>query len=245
MAPKNSTPHLSTLSRTVLPGSEKAPLLKAAGEKPAPHNNRLDVTVIVRRKKPLKNNHLLGQERLTHAQFRANHAADPAAVKLVRAFAKEFGLTVQPGTPAPGRRAMKLSGTVAAMQKAFGTTLSRKTIDGVTYRVREGSIDLPTALVGAVEAVLGLDNRPQAQPHFRIAGEQGAATARAAQGNGFASPTPTAMSPTPPSRSPSSTSSPPASPRPTRPSASSSSAAATAPPTSTLTSKPSARSPRR
>jgi kumamolisin len=188
MAPKNSTPHLSTLSRTVLPGSEKAPLLTAAGEKPAPHNNRLDVTVIVRRKKPLKNNHVLGQERLTHAQFRANHAADPAAVKLVRAFAKEFGLTVQPGTPAPGRRAMKLSGTVAAMQKAFGTTLSRKTIDGATYRVREGSIDLPTELVGAVEAVLGLDNRPQAQPHFRIAGEQDAIAARTAQGNGFASP---------------------------------------------------------
>src|SRR5260370_434442 len=188
MAPKNSTPHLSTLSRTVLPGSEKAPLLTAAGEKPAPHNNRLDVTVIVRRKKPLKNNHVLGKERLTRAQFRANHAADPAAVKLVRAFAKEFGLTVQPGTPAPGRRSIKLSGTTAAMQKAFGTPLMHKTIEGVTYRVREGGIELPTALIGAVEAVLGLDNRPQAQPHFRILGEQGAAASQATLGNGFASP---------------------------------------------------------
>ncbi len=185
---KKIKPQFSTQSRTVLPGSEKAPLVKAEGERPASSSARLEVTVIVRRKKPLKNSHRLGQERLTRAEFRASHAADPAAVKLVRAFAKEFGLTVQPGTPAPGRRAVKLSGTVAAMQKAFGTTLSHKTVDGVTYRVREGSIDLPSELEGFVEAVLGLDNRPQAQAHFRILGEQGAATARIAQGGGFASP---------------------------------------------------------
>jgi kumamolisin len=41
-------------------------------------------------------------------------------VKLVRGFAKEFGLTVQAGTPAPGRRTMKLTGTVANLQRAFG-----------------------------------------------------------------------------------------------------------------------------
>ncbi len=40
-------------------------------------------------------------------------------------------------------------------------------LDGNIYRVREGSIRLPAELADAVEAVLGLDNRPQAQPHFR------------------------------------------------------------------------------
>jgi kumamolisin len=73
------------------------------------------------------------------------------------------------------------------MQKAFGVTLTHKTHEGTTYRMREGTINLPTALIGAVEAVLGLDNRPQAEPHFRIAGEQGNLTARIAQGTGFAS----------------------------------------------------------
>jgi kumamolisin len=34
--------------------------------------------------------------------------------------------------------------------------------------VREGAIHLPASLTGLVEAVLGLDNRPQAQPHFRV-----------------------------------------------------------------------------
>jgi kumamolisin len=59
---------------------------------------------------------------------------------------------------------------------------------GETYRVREGSINLPAELQGYVVAVLGLDNRPQAAPHFRILGQQGAVAAEAAQGQGFARP---------------------------------------------------------
>src|SRR6185312_6596636 len=62
-----------------------------------------------------------------------------------------------------------------------------KTHEGTTYRMREGAISLPKELIGSVEAVLGLDNRPQAEPHFRIAGQQGNLTARIAQGTGFAS----------------------------------------------------------
>jgi kumamolisin len=109
-------------------------------------------------------------------------------VKLVRTFAKEFSLKVQPGTPAPGRRTIKLSGTIANMQRAFGVALMHKTLDGTTYRVREGSIDLPGQLEDYVVAVLGLDNRPQANPHFRIAGDDSAAAANIAQGSGFARP---------------------------------------------------------
>jgi kumamolisin len=185
---KKSTPHLSASPRTVLPGSEKAPFVQAAGEKPAPAGTKITVSVVVRRKAPLKVTNRTGKERLTHAQYRQRHAADPNAVKLVRAFAKEFGLTVAPDTPGPERRTVKLSGTTAAMQKAFGVTLVNKTQDGATYRVREGSITLPSELVGPVVAVLGLDNRPQAHPHFRVLGEAGNLTARAAQGGGFASP---------------------------------------------------------
>jgi kumamolisin len=188
MASKKSVPHFATQSRTVLSGSEKAPLADAGSEKPAPLAARITVSVIVRRKTPLKAAHITGEQRLTRAQFNDSHAADPAAVKLVERFAKEFGLTVQPGTPAPGRRTVKLTGTVANMQRAFGVSLAHKTMEGVTYRVREGSINLPAELQGYVVAVLGLDNRPQAEPHFRILGEQGEAAAQAAQGQGFARP---------------------------------------------------------
>ena len=116
---------------------------------------------------PLLATHVIGKQRLTRAQFNAEHGADPAAVQLVKRFAKEFALTVQPRTPAPGRRTIKLTGTVANMQRAFGVSLQHKMIDGETYRVREGGINLPSELQGYVVAVLGLDNRPQAKPHFR------------------------------------------------------------------------------
>ncbi|WP_353071954.1 S53 family peptidase [Tunturiibacter gelidoferens] len=197
---KTSTPHISASPRTVLPGSEKSAFVQTAGEKPAPSGTKITVSVVVRRKAPLKVANRLGKQRLTHAQYRKTHGADPAAVKLVRTFAKEFGLTVAPDTPGPERRTIKLTGTVAAMQKAFGVTLVHKTHDGTTYRVREGSITLPTDLVGPVEAVLGLDNRPQAQPHFRIAGEAGDLTANIAQAGGFAHPhaSGTSISYTPP-----------------------------------------------
>jgi kumamolisin len=183
MAPKKSAPRFSSQQRIVLPGSEKAPLPAATGEKPAPPASVITVSVIVKRKSPLKTNRL-GKDRLTRAQYRQKHAADPAAIKLVRAFAKEFGLTVEQEAPKPERRVIKLTGTVAAMQKAFDVNLTQKVLDGNVYRVREGSIRVPAELTRAVEAVLGLDNRPQAQPHFRVLGSP--INAKTAATEGFA-----------------------------------------------------------
>jgi kumamolisin len=175
-------------SRVVLPGSEKAPLTTVGEAKPATPATRITVSVLVRRKQALSDDSRQGKARLTRAQYQAAHAADPHAVALVHGFAKEFGLTPEGGTPKPGHRIIKLAGTVGAMQKAFGVTLAHKVIGGTTYRVREGSITLPHELIGAVEAVLGLDNRPQAKPHFRVLGEQHAASFRVAGAEGFAKP---------------------------------------------------------
>jgi kumamolisin len=187
---KKITPALAAAPRAILPGSEKPPSFEAATQKtaPAPSSNKITVSVIVRRKAPLKPANCTGKERLTHAQLRQRHGADPAAVKLVRAFAKEYGLAVAPGTLRPELRTIKLTGTIAAMQRAFGVTLVHQAIDGATYRIQEGSISLPAQLVGPVEAVLGLDNRPQAQPHFRVFGQADDLSARAAQAGGFAKP---------------------------------------------------------
>src|SRR6202051_2630826 len=147
-AKKRPTPQLTASPRAVLPGSEKTPFVpsaavQAAGETPAPSGAKITVSVVVRRKAPLKVANRTGKERLTHAQYRQSHAADPVAVKLVRAFAKESGLPVAPDTPGPERRTIKLTGTIANMQKAFGVTLVHKAHEGATYRVREGSITLP------------------------------------------------------------------------------------------------------
>jgi kumamolisin len=168
MAPKTPPSRFASQPRIVLEGSEKAPLTAtAASEKPIRSSSVMTVSVIVRRKTPL-NTKRLGKDRLTRAAYRRLHAADPAAVKLVRAFAKEFGLTADKDTPKAGERTIKLKGTAAAMQKAFGVTLTQKSVGDQEYRVRAGSIQLPAGLAGAVVAVLGLDNRPQAKPHFRV-----------------------------------------------------------------------------
>jgi kumamolisin len=188
MASKNKSQSLLASTRAVLPGTERKPFGPSTAHKPAPSGTRITVSVIVRRKKPLKPANLSGKQRLTHAQYRQLHGADPAAVKLVRAFAKDFGLTIAPVIHGPERRTIMLTGAIAAMQKAFGVNLIHKTVDGVTYRLREGNITLPSGLIGFVEAVLGLDNRPQAKPHFRIAGQIGDRAAKIAQAGGVAKP---------------------------------------------------------
>jgi kumamolisin len=180
-------PHFASQNRAALSGSAKRAVVQMDEKRPAAQAEQMAVSVIVRRKIQLSAAHVSGRQRLTRARFNADHAADPAAVALVKRFAAEFGLKVQPGTPVPGRRTVKLTGTIANMQRAFGVTLAHATIEGQTYRVREGSIYLPAELQGYVVAVLGLDNRPQARPHFRVLGGAGTAV-EAAQSKGFARP---------------------------------------------------------
>ncbi|GGA64725.1 kumamolisin [Edaphobacter acidisoli] len=188
MATRKSTPRAISQPRIVLPGSEKAPLTNQPAEVPLSPGKKITVSIIVKCRQQLKVANFLGAKRLTRAKFRQQYGADSGTVKLIRSFAKEYGLTISPDTPAPECRTVKLTGTVANFERAFGVTLTHRSFQGNTYRVREGSITLPAELAGHVEAVLGLDNRPQAEPHFRIAGERGNAAARAAQGTGFATP---------------------------------------------------------
>jgi len=170
---------ITNQARVVLPGSEKATALDAVRVKATPAKTKITVSVIVKRKEPLKINQrggrMSGPVRVTRAHFKKHHAADPAAIKLVRAFAREFNLKVEPDPTSAARRTLQLTGAAADIQKAFGVVLEQKTINGTEYRVREGAIHLPASLTGVVEAVLGLDNRPQAQPHFRVHAKSAAA----------------------------------------------------------------------
>jgi kumamolisin len=159
-------------ARMVLPGSEKAPAPNAVHVKATPARSLVTVSVIVKRKEPLEVNRrggrASGPARVSLSEYKKTHGGDPDAIKQVKAFAREFSLKVEKDPTAALRRTVKLTGTAADMQKAFGVVLEQKMIDGAEYRVREGGIQLPASLAGVVEAVLGLDNRPQAQPHFRV-----------------------------------------------------------------------------
>ncbi len=134
--------------------------------------------------------------RLTRAKFRQQFGADPAAVKAVRAFARKAGLTVAATPDQLAGRTVQLTGTRAQLQEAFGITLSDRQHAGATFRVREGAIMIPQSLADVVEGVLGLDNRPQAKAHFRIArpappapkSKRGQAIPAAASTSGFTPP---------------------------------------------------------
>ena len=171
-SPSAQTTKFAEQERVVLPGSEKAAAANAVRLKATPAKSKITVSVIVKRKEPLKINRRGGRAsgpvRVSRTEFKEHHGGDPSAIKLIRAFAREFHLKVEPDPTSAVRRTLQLTGTCADIQKAFGVVLEQKTIDGVEYRLREGGIQLPASLTGVVEAVLGLDNRPQTKPHFRV-----------------------------------------------------------------------------
>ena len=130
---------------------------------PAKEGEPITVSVLLPRKAPIDST-----VRLTREQFAEKHGADPRSEEIVRAFAAEFGLSVE--DPAErGRRTLYLTGPQEAMEKAFGVTLQSHATAAGVIRLREGEITLPEEVAPHVEAVLGLDNRPQAKSHCRNA----------------------------------------------------------------------------
>src|ERR1700710_2258823 len=105
--------------RVALPGSTKLAYAAAGSKTPFPGRSNVSVSVIVCRKSPIAQAAIEGAH-LTRAQYRAAHGASPDAVKAVKAFATEFGLSTE---VEPARRVVTVSGTAAAMQTAFGVKL--------------------------------------------------------------------------------------------------------------------------
>ena len=161
------SPSFAQQPRVLLPGSERAATPGATGMKAPSPQSKVTVSVIVKPKNPLKINRR-GPVRVSRTEYKKLYGADPDAIKLVKSFAKEFNLSVVPDPTQAVRCTVQLTGTVADMQKAFGVTLQQSSINNVPCRVRQGGISLPQSLIGPVEAVLGLDNRPQARAQFRL-----------------------------------------------------------------------------
>jgi kumamolisin len=153
-----------------LPGSERARLPSATVIGPVDGNQRAEVTVMVRRRAELPAEIVAGPTVLTHDELAEGYGADPADVEQVRQALTSRGLEIT-AVHAASRR-IKVAGTLANLASAFGTTLrlvSSPDHQGrpVTHRYREGPLSVPPELAGIVVAVLGLDTRPQARPHFR------------------------------------------------------------------------------
>jgi kumamolisin len=177
---------MSTPKKTLaIAGSERAPLPGAREIGPANPNENVDVTIRLRSragKKPIVNADTftkpIGKRTiLSRKEFEQQHGADPNSISRVEAFAREHKLTVKEKSAA--RRTVILSGTVAAMNEAFGVELKEYQHPNGNYRGRTGPVHIPVELQDVIEGVFGLDNRPQAKPHFRRRHKRAGARANA------------------------------------------------------------------
>ncbi|MHB2009110.1 MAG: protease pro-enzyme activation domain-containing protein, partial [Acidobacteriaceae bacterium] len=133
---------------------------------PTPAAAPVRVSVIVKRKQPLDLAGLQGRH-VSREEFSSKYAADPAAFDRLRAFATQHGLSVDENASSLDRRTLVLTGTAEQMQQAFQTELQQVEHEGRQYRIHTQAISLPAEYAPLVDAVLGLDTRPQAQSHLR------------------------------------------------------------------------------
>jgi len=167
--------HVSRTQRRV-EGSARSAVAGARRTRSADPTEIVSVSIRLRRRAgapPLPSSaELLKQplgdrKHLSREQFASQYGADPADVALVEAFAHDYGLAVE--EVSLPRRTVRLSGSVKQLNAAFGVDLGVYEGQNLSYRGREGHVQLPTSLTDAVEGVFGLDNRPQARPLFKHA----------------------------------------------------------------------------
>jgi kumamolisin len=167
-----------------LPGSERPPLPGAEIIGPVDPAQRIEVTLITRRRAELPPEVVTGPAVLTRDELASRHGTDPADLGLIREVLGRYGIEVTEADQ--GGRRVKAAGPVSAMTAAFGAVLRMARSADLTtggmaeHRYREGSLRLPAELDGIVLAVLGLDDRPQARPQFRPAPPAGSEATGAA-----------------------------------------------------------------
>ncbi|CAE6792594.1 protease pro-enzyme activation domain-containing protein [Paraburkholderia domus] len=163
------------VNRQPLPGSERTAEQGSTVVGQCDPAERIEVFVILRRQRQAQFDALMSKieagdpsvKPLSREAFAKDYGASPDDIAKVKAFAVAHGLTVMREDPAA--RQVLLSGTIAQFQTAFGVKLEHyQHHTAGQFRGRTGTISVPDDLHGIVQAVLGLDNRPQARPHFRI-----------------------------------------------------------------------------
>ncbi len=158
---------------TIISGSERKPVRGAS----LIHNSRpdqtLEVSIRIRSKLEAKRGELKsalekpGFKHMSRSDFEKTHGADPADLVQIKKFANEFGLKVQETGTELARRTVMVSGTVSNIQKAFNVELKEYSNPKGNFRGRVGAISVPSEYAEIITGVFGLDNRPQADPHFR------------------------------------------------------------------------------
>jgi kumamolisin len=136
-------------NRVPLSGSERAPVPGAHRVGDVDPQSEVGVTIVVRRPPGAA----------------PGAPADAADMEAVEGFVRDAGMDVVSADAA--RRVVAVRATAAQAAAAFAVQLARYESDGVSYRGREGAVHVPPDVAERVDAVLGLDDRPQAHIHLR------------------------------------------------------------------------------
>ena len=160
---------------SVISGSERQPVRGARFIHNSHPDQTIEVSVRLRSKSEARREEMKtslakpGFQPMSRDQFESMHGADPADVEQIRKFAQEFGLTMRETGTELARRTVMLSGTVSNLQRAFNVELKEYSHPNGNFRGRVGNLSVPAEYAEIVKGVFGLDNRKQAEPHFRRA----------------------------------------------------------------------------
>jgi len=165
---------MTTPSLVPLAGSIRSELPQAAPAGPVNPAEQVELTIITRRAAALPRAADGTPVQLSPTELRQRYGSVPADLELVARVLASIDPAIQVTSQEAAARRMTVVGPVSALASAFGADLSLVTSPDstgspVTHRYRSGSLQVPAELDGIVIAVLGLDNRPQAAPHYRFA----------------------------------------------------------------------------
>ena len=164
---------ISSRKLTVISGSERQPVRGARLIHNSHPDQIIEVSIRLRPKSEAKHRELRsalekpGFKQMSRAEYENAHGADPADLNQIKKFAQEFGLKVHETGTELARRTVMVDGTVSNLQKAFNVELKEYSHPKGNFRGRIGAISVPAEYADIIKGVFGLDNRAQAEPHFR------------------------------------------------------------------------------
>jgi kumamolisin len=149
-------------NRVPLQGSERSVAQNATSIGATNPDEMVEVTVRLRSKDPSK---ATMTTRVSREDYAKACGASEDDIHRVQQFARDHNLTVVSSNAA--HRSVILRGTVAQVSAAFSVELRNVKWGDAICRARTGPVYIPQDLQDVVTGVFGLDNRPQAKPHFR------------------------------------------------------------------------------
>lgn len=163
---------MADTSLVSLSGSARLELGYATEVGPLDGAERIEVTVILRRRAELPRELIDGPDVITRQELAERYGADPSDLDRLRQVLT--GDDIRIVDVDLGARRVRVSGTIDGLSRAFDVRLalirSADPVSGqsMAHRYRTGELHVPAELDGIVEAVIGLDTRPQARTQHHI-----------------------------------------------------------------------------